>query len=38
MSTRKRALQVERIVKKKESRLITILEITGSLRVNLESK
>ncbi len=38
MSIKKRTLQVERIAKKRESRFITILEITGSLQVDLESK
>jgi hypothetical protein len=38
MSARKRTLQEERIVKKKESKFITILEITDSLRVDIETK
>ena len=38
MSIRKKTIQVEPIAKKKESRLITILVITDSLQVDLESK
>jgi len=37
-STKKRTLQVEPIAKRKESNSITTLEITGSHRVDLESK
>ena len=38
MNTRKKTLQEERIVKKKESSSIITPEITDSLRVDLESK
>ena len=38
MSIKIRTLQEEPIAQKKESRSITTREITGSLRVDLESK
>ena len=37
-STNKKTIQEERIVKKKELRFITILEIIDSLQVDLENK